>query len=88
MMQPRLLLALSIALVCAARAPRAWWVRTTSKPVLPAARRLPRRDPRRRAASLAEPKWWDVFADEQLQALVRTATDARTTTCAIAAARV
>jgi outer membrane protein, multidrug efflux system len=43
------------------------------KPVLP----LPdafRGGPAAPGAALAELKWWDVFADEQLQALVRTAT--------------
>ena len=51
------------------------------KPTLPTPDAI--RGASRRAAgpSLADAKWWDVFQDDQLQALVRTAL-ARTTTCA------
>jgi outer membrane protein, multidrug efflux system len=72
MMFPRMLTRVSIAAVCLLSA--ACLVGPNYvKPVLPAP------DSFRGAtgpspASLADARWWDVFADEQLQALVRTAT--------------
>src|SRR5258706_6978287 len=45
------------------------------RPVLPVpdAFRAPEPLPAPQAASLADLKWWDVFKDEQLQSLIRTA---------------
>ena len=63
---------LSAAAVCSPAAP---WGRTTSGPRCRRRRRFARRSRcrRREAASLADLKWLEVFKDEKLQELIRTA---------------
>ena len=73
MMFPRMLTRVSMTAVCLLSA--ACLVGPNYvKPVVPAPDTFRALRPRPSPASLADAKWWDVFADEQLQALVRTAT--------------
>ena len=77
MMFPRMVTRVSMAMVCLLSAGCLVGPNYV-KPVLPAPDNF-RGAGGPSPAALADAKWWDVFADEQLQALVRTATTKTTT---------